>query len=89
VFQAGHRDLALETMPPLLKPAKGRHGLTNYEKIFCPDLKQGPDIFDLRGIDRQKGALVVVRPDQFVAAVLGLANREALQAFFAGFMLSR
>ncbi len=89
VFQAGHRDLALETMPPLLKPAKGRHGLTDYEKIFCPDLKQGPDLFDLRGIDRQKGALVVVRPDQFVAAVLGLADREALQAFFAGFMLGR
>ena len=89
VFQAGHRDLTLETMPPLLKPAKGQHGLTDYEKIFCPDLKQGPDIFDLRQIDRQEGALVVVRPDQFVATVLDLANREGLQAFFAGFMLGR
>lgn len=86
VFQPGHRDLALEVMPALLRPAKGRHGLTDYEKIFAPDPRSGPDIFDLRGIDRAQGALVVVRPDQFVAAVLPLDGTAALSRFFDAFM---
>ncbi len=87
VFQAGHRELVLEDMPSLLKPAKGRLGLTDYEKIFCPDLKTGPDIFDLRRIDRRTGALVVVRPDQFIAHVLPLEERGGLSKFFDGFMI--
>ncbi len=89
VFQSGYRDLALDDMPPLLTPPKGVYGLTDYEKIFCPNIKDGPDIFDLRGIDRVSGALVVVRPDQFVAGILTLQDPNALSAFFAGFMVEQ
>ena len=87
VFQQGHRELALEAMPAFLLPKKGRYGLIDYEKMFCPDLKNGPDIFDARGVDRKSGSLVVVRPDQYVAHVLPLDAYEELTAFFAGFML--
>lgn len=87
VFQTAHRDMALGEVPPLLVPRKGRHGLIDYEKIFCPNLKSGPDIFDHRGIDRGQGALVVVRPDQYVAQVLPMTAVEEVAAFFAGFML--
>ena len=62
IFQQGHRELAIEAMPPFLLPRKGRYGLIDYEKMFCPDLKNGADIFDLRGIDRKRGCMVVVRP---------------------------
>ena len=86
IFQPSHRELAIESMPALLLSQKGRHGLRDYEKVFCPDLKNGPDIFDLRGVDRAQGALVVVRPDQYVAHVLPLAAHAALAAFFDGFM---
>ena len=52
----------------MLLPRKGRFGLVDYEKAFAPRLDDGGhDIFDLRGIDRDEGALVVVRPDQYVA----------------------
>ncbi|MFS4436907.1 FAD-dependent monooxygenase [Paracoccaceae bacterium GXU_MW_L88] len=88
VFQKSHRALALDQMPQLLKPTKGALGLTDYEKIFCPDLKHGPDIFDLRGIDRETGALIVVRPDHYIAAVLPLEDTDALEAFFARFMIA-
>jgi phenol 2-monooxygenase len=88
VFQHGHRDLALGALPPLLLPAKGRLGLRDYEKAFCPDLKAGADIFDLRGIDRARGCVVVVRPDQYVAHVLPLQAHGALRDFFGGFMRS-
>jgi phenol 2-monooxygenase/3-hydroxybenzoate 4-monooxygenase len=87
IFQQGHRDLAIESMPALLLPCKGRYGLRDYEKVFCPDLKDGPDIFDLRGIDRAQGALIVVRPDQYIAHVLPLDAHQDLAAFFARFML--
>jgi phenol 2-monooxygenase len=84
VFQQAHRELRLEAMPDLLWPAKGPLGLRDYEKMFCPHLKSGVDIFDLRGIDREKGALVVVRPDQYVAAVLPLDDYEGLAGYFTG-----
>ena len=84
VFQQNHRDLAFEKMPALLRPTKGRYGLTDYEKIFCADTKSG-DIFDLRGIDRRQGAMVVIRPDQFVALVLPFDATDQLCAFFDKF----
>ena len=88
IFQQGYAALEIDSMPALLQPLKGRHGLRDYEKVFCHDLKNGPDIFDLRGINREQGALVVVRPDQYIAHVLPLDAHEALTAFFAGFMLA-
>lgn len=86
VFQTGHRDMKLEALPSLLLPRKGKYGLIDYEKAFCSDLAQGPDIFDHRGIDRTKGALLIVRPDQFVAQVLPLNAFDDVTDFFDGFM---
>lgn len=87
VFQQNHRELALEAMPPMLLPRKGRYGLLDYEKMFCPDLKDGHDVFAMRGIDRKAGCMVVVRPDQYVAQVLPLDDFVGLAAYFNGFML--
>lgn len=81
VFQQGHRQLDLGMMPAALRPSKGRLGLTDYEKIFCADHSGAGDVFDLRGIDRQRGAMVLVRPDQFVAGVYSLSNHAGLSAF--------
>jgi phenol 2-monooxygenase len=89
ILQQSHRDVALELLPPFLLPQKGRYGLRDYEKVFCPDRKSGDDIFDLRGIDRAQGCLVVVRPDQFVAHVLPLDTRSELSTFFDQFMIAR
>lgn len=87
VFQTHHRDLSLGAMPTLLTPSKGRFGLTDYEKIFCPANAPEADIFDIRGIDRSAGAVVVVRPDQFVAQVFPLEATEPLFNFFSKFMM--
>jgi phenol 2-monooxygenase (NADPH) len=89
ILQQGHRELDVELIPPFLVPRKGRYGLRDYEKVFCSDLKTGDDIFDLRGIDRAQGSLVVVRPDQFVANVLPLDGISELSAFFDKFMIAQ
>ncbi len=89
VYQQAHRTLKVEALPPMLLPRKGRFGLVDYEKAYTPDLKDGPDVFDLRGIDRALGALVVVRPDQYVANVLPLAAHGELVRFFERILLPR
>ncbi|TQN42861.1 phenol 2-monooxygenase [Blastococcus colisei] len=86
VFQQGHRDLPVDAMPAVLQPRKGRFGLVDYEKAFCPDPAAG-DIFDLRGIDRDAGCVVVVRPDQYVAHVLPLDAHDELADFLAGILV--
>jgi phenol 2-monooxygenase len=87
IFQQGHSDIAIEKLPSLLLPRKGRLGLQDYEKAFSPDLKSGQDIFAMRAIDRVHGCMVVVRPDQFVAQVLPLDGHPELTAYFDAFML--
>ncbi len=89
IFQQPHRDLKVQELPALLLPRKGAFGLVDYEKVFCPDLKNDADVFNLRGIDRDKGVMVVVRPDQYVAHVLPLDAHSQLAAFFGQFMLDR
>jgi phenol 2-monooxygenase len=88
VFQQNHRDLDLQAMPPFLVPVKGRYRLHDYEKIFCPDFKRCSDIFALRAIDRTRGCVVIVRPDQHVAAVLPIDAHGAIADFFDGFMIA-
>jgi phenol 2-monooxygenase (NADPH) len=86
IFQQGHRGLAVGKMPPILLPRKGKFGLIDYEKIFCPD-PDADDIFDLRGVNRETGCMIVVRPDQYVSHVLPLHEHEALVDFFAKILI--
>ena len=86
VFQQDHRSLDPTAMPALLRPAKGVLGLIDHEKVFCAAPLPASDIFDLRGIDRAGGVLLVLRPDQFVAHILPLDGYADLAVFFAGFM---
>lgn len=89
IYPQGHREVRVDELPALLLPRKGPFDLIDYEKAFAADLNRGPDIFELRGIDRAQGALVVVRPDQYVSQVWPLDATESLMRFFASFMLQR
>src|SRR5262249_23475777 len=82
VFTQGHGERRVDELPPVLLPRKGRFGLIDYEKAFCADPAR--DIFELRGVDRETGCIVVVRPDQYVAHVLPPDEHAALERFFAG-----
>lgn len=86
IFQNPHRDLDIGKLPSLLLPVRGRLGLRDYEKMFCVDPGAG-DIFAMRGIHRDEGCLVVVRPDQYVANILPLDAHDELAAFFGRFLL--
>jgi len=86
ILQQRHLELDWVEVHDFLKPKTGPLGLTDYEKVFCPVADTDQDIFDVRGVDRGSGALVVVRPDQYVALTLPLDGFEELDEFFARFM---
>ncbi len=85
VLQCGHRDVAVGALPPVLLPRKGVFGLRDYEKVFSPD--PAADVFDVRGVDRDRGCVVVVRPDQYVAHVLPLTAHDALVDVLGGVLV--
>lgn len=84
VFRGSHHDIDVTSLPELLLPKTGPLGLQDWEKVWAAD--PADDIFALRGV-ASEGAVVVVRPDQYVAHVLPLSARDELREFFAGFLL--
>ncbi|MCP4597666.1 FAD-dependent monooxygenase [Neptuniibacter sp.] len=85
VFQ--QQDLEMHDLQGYLWPAKGKYGLRDYEKVFHAE--EGNDIYDLRGIDRSAGCVVVVRPDQHIATILPVTAHEELTKFFDFFMIEQ
>jgi phenol 2-monooxygenase len=83
VFQ--QQNLSMHDLPEYLWPAKGKYGLRDYEKVF--QAQEDNDVFDLRGIDRNSGCMVVVRPDQHIASILPLTAHAELARFFDFFMI--
>ena len=73
--------------PRCFFPGRDGTAFSDYEKMFCADIKGGNDVFAMRGIDREAGCIVVVRPDQYVAHVLPLDGYKQLASLFGGFML--
>lgn len=94
VFQQSRKDLAISDLPEILLPHKGKFGIQDYEKAFTDEESYGfgfGEIYKNREIDREQGAIVVVRPDQYVSAVLPLGEEAQgmLETFFDGFMEQR
>lgn len=82
VLQRPHTEIALPALPEVLRPSSGALSLTDLEKVFSSCTHSGTDIYAERGIDPQSGAVVVVRPDQYVASVLPLDATADLAALF-------
>ncbi|GAA5934705.1 hypothetical protein JCM1841_001782 [Sporobolomyces salmonicolor] len=62
----------------------------NYKRIYVdePSYHRGDGkAYEAYGISKEEGALVVVRPDQYVALIVGLEDTDLLDAYFAQTML--
>ncbi|KAK0265868.1 hypothetical protein B0A54_12978 [Friedmanniomyces endolithicus] len=91
VLQQSRKTISISDLPEILLPRKGVFGIQDYEKVFTDEASYGygfGEIFKNRGIDAEKGCVIVVRPDQYVSAVvpLGEEGHGMLEAFFGGFM---
>lgn len=85
VYQQPYQEVELADVPALFLPKMGPYQLTDKEEVFAAD--PADDIFEARGIDRG-GALIIQRPDMYVAHVLPLSAREEITAFFEQSMAS-
>jgi phenol 2-monooxygenase len=89
IYRQRFEDVDISRVPELFAPLTGPLGLRDWEKVYAagPSAWTRADIFAERGISHE-GAVVIVRPDQYVAAVLPLDDPQALAAFFDGVLLS-
>ncbi|GAA4873240.1 FAD-binding monooxygenase [Serinicoccus chungangensis] len=88
VYQQGYEDVDLGRVPEVFLPRSGPLDLTDWEKVFAaaPNAWTETDIFVERGLSRD-GVVVVVRPDQYVSAILPLTATQELGAYFGANML--
>ncbi len=88
IYQSGYDEVDVTTVPAVFRPETGPLGLRDWEKVFAagPTVWNEVDVFQERGLSRD-GVVVVVRPDQYVAAVLPLTATDELAAFFAQSLL--
>ncbi|KAB1862116.1 FAD-dependent monooxygenase [Microbacterium algeriense] len=88
VYQQPFEEVEVTSTPALFQPRTGPLGLTDWEKVYAagPSKWCDTDIFDARELSRD-GVVVVVRPDQYVAAVFPLGASAELDGFLRGAFL--
>lgn len=91
VLQQSRKSINITDLPGILLPHKGKFGIQDYEKVFTDEESYGfgfGEIYKNRSINREEGCVVVVRPDQYVSAVLPLSEvaHGKLEEFFDEFM---
>jgi phenol 2-monooxygenase len=88
VYQGGFEDIDVTAVPDVFLPKTGPLGLTDWEKVYAarPTTWTEHDIFAERGLSRD-GVVVVVRPDQYVAAIVPLTAHAELDEFLSGAFL--
>ncbi|PZU33614.1 MAG: 3-hydroxybenzoate 4-monooxygenase [Microbacterium sp.] len=88
IYPGGYDEIDVTRVPAIFRPRTGPLHLTDWEKVFAaaPNRWNETDIFAERGLSRG-GVVVVVRPDQYVAAVLPLEATDELAAFFDAWLL--
>ncbi len=88
IYPGGYDEIDVTRVPAIFRPRTGPLHLTDWEKVFAaaPNRWNETDIFAERGLSRE-GVVVVVRPDQYVAAVLPLEATGELAAFFDAWLL--
>jgi len=84
IYQQDYSTLNINEVPKIFRPNVGKFGLVDYEKVYAA--LGADDIFDRRQVSRS-GAIVIVRPDMYVAHVMPLEAREELATFFDAVLL--
>ena len=88
VYQQSYEEVEVTSAHELFQPKTGPLGLTDWEKVYAagPSHWTDADIFEARELSRD-GVVVLVRPDQYVAAILPLDAVAELESFLEGAFL--
>ncbi|KAI5474330.1 3-(3-hydroxy-phenyl)propionate hydroxylase [Pseudohyphozyma bogoriensis] len=90
ILSTQRTSLEITSLPSVLWPPKGPYGIRDYGKVFsddeCPFYGHGR-AYEKYGVE-EEGAVVVVRPDGYVAGVWSLEEVGKSGEYFDGFMLA-
>ncbi|KAF9699947.1 hypothetical protein EKO04_001983 [Ascochyta lentis] len=79
-------------IPQVFSPKTGKWGMKDLHKTYIDDEHYNAGhghAYEKYGIDASNGAVVVVRPDQYVAKVVGLDGAERIGELFRGCLLEQ
>jgi phenol 2-monooxygenase len=79
-------------IPDVFSPITGKWGIKDLHKTYIDDEHYNAGhghAYEKFGVDPARGAVVVVRPDQYVAKVLALDDEEGVERFFEQCLLEQ
>lgn len=88
IHSAPRKSIELLSLPAVFHPYDEEYGW-DYSKVFVDDMSHHEGhghAYDNYGIDKERGCLVVLRPDQYVSWIGELEDLPELESFFATFM---
>ncbi|KAF4341962.1 phenol 2-monooxygenase [Fusarium beomiforme] len=92
LIKAERKTVEIDQLPEAFFPHTGPYSLRNVHRVFVDDsspyMLGCGQAFEKYGIDAENGAIVVVRPDLYVARVLSLSDAIGLSSFFKGCLRS-
>jgi len=83
-------EIEQEQIPDYFWPVTGKWRMRDLHKVFVDDESYNSGhgrAYDFYGVDPKEGAVVVVRPDQYVAMVSAIENHQIVGEFFQGFAI--
>ncbi|KAI8635036.1 FAD binding domain-containing protein [Xylariaceae sp. FL1651] len=90
VLSSQRSNVKLEEIPEVFTPVTGKWKMKNILKVFVDDEGLNNSGFghayEVYGIDPSRGALVVVRPDQYIARISSLEDVSSVESFLMGFL---
>ncbi|KAH8799108.1 FAD binding domain-containing protein [Xylogone sp. PMI_703] len=81
-----------EQIPEYFYPVTGKWGMRDLHKVYIDDKSYHSGhghAYEFYGVSPEKGAIAIVRPDQYVSMVLDIENHEGIGDFFGSFALER
>lgn len=82
-------EIELGDLHPVFHPFDEKRGW-DYEKVFVDDAsyQEGHgEAYRNYGVDRERGCVVIVRPDQYVAWIGELEDVQGIDRYFSGFLI--
>ncbi|KAH6642273.1 FAD binding domain-containing protein [Boeremia exigua] len=92
ILSTRFRDTEQLLIPDVFSPKTGKWGIKDLHKTYIDDEHYNAghgQAYEKYGVDPEKGALVIVRPDQYVAKTLSLEDGAGVEEFFAGCLLEQ
>ncbi|KAF7957348.1 hypothetical protein EAE96_002933 [Botrytis aclada] len=91
IHSAPRRNIELLDLPDIFHPWSRRDGY-DYDKVYVDDVSYHEGYgkaYEGFGVDRKRGCMVLVRPDQYVSWIGELEEGDDVERFLGGFMVGR